>query len=489
MIPRFTQVLLCASCLATAASAASHWAQWRGPAFNGSSPDANPPRQWSKTENVAWTADLPGPSAATPIIWNDHVFISSTDQQEKSLVALAFDRRTGKQLWRQKVADGVGRDNRSNFASSSPLTDGSIVVFFYGNGQLAAFDFEGKPVWSRNVCADYGDFAFQWTFSSTPMLFENRLYLQILQRNRPVGGRGRKDGPIESFLLALEPATGKTLWKHVRPCEAVAESHEAYSTPIPFEHKGRKEILIAGGDCLTGHAPDTGAELWRWGTWNPTKIPHWRYVPSPVASADVILACAPKGDPIYAVKTGGQGTLNDSALAWVSERRSPISTDVPSPLFYDGDFFILSDVRKALSRVEPATGKVKWTLETPGQSKYESSPTGAGGRIYTMNFRGDVIVVDAAKGELLETIPMGESGDDLIRSTISVAENQLFIRTNNKLFCIGRPYCSCPSSGGNPFMVRSNSFRCCSRARRRKARRSSHAIRKARPVKMKQGNQ
>jgi outer membrane protein assembly factor BamB len=427
-------LLLTATCLP-----AADWPQWRGPGFSGSSPDSSPPRQWSKTENVAWTAELPGPSAATPIVWKDHVFVSSTHREEKLLLAQAYDRRTGKRLWSEKVADGYGRDERSNYASPSPLTDGKLVWFFYGNGHLVAFDLDGKQVWSRNICADYGDFAFQWTFASTPLLFQNRLYVQVLQRNEPVNGRGRKGGPIESFLLAMDPATGKTLWQAIRPSDAVAESHEAYSTPIPFTYNGRTELLIAGGDCLTGHAPDSGAELWRWGTWNPQKIGHWRYVPSPAPGGDVILVCAPKGDPVFAIKAGGKGKLNDTAVAWTSERSSVLSSDVPTPLFYQGDYFILSDVRKALTRVEPATGKVKWTLSTPGQAKYEASPTAAGGLIYTMNFRGDVIVVDAAKGELIATVPMGEPGDDSTRSTVAIAHNQLFVRTNTKLFCVGKP--------------------------------------------------
>lgn len=429
----------CALVFNAANLAAAEWPQWRGPELTGATPDPNPPRQWSKTENIAWTADLPGPSAATPVIWQDHVFISSTHQEEKTLLAQAYDRRSGKLLWSEKMADGYGRDERSNFASPSPLTDGKLVYFFYGNGHLAALDFSGKVVWSRNICADYGDFAFQWTFASTPMLFQNRLYLQVLQRNEPVNGRGKKGGPIDSFLLAMDPATGKTLWQVVRPCDAVAESHEAYSTPIPFTHNGRTEILIAGGDCLTGHAFDTGAELWRWGTWNPQKIGHWRFVPTPAPGGGVIVVCAPKGDPVYAIKAGGQGKLDDSAIAWSSERNSPVSSDVPTPLFYQGDFFVLSDVRKALTRVEPATGKVRWTLATPGQAKYESSPTAANGLIYAMNFRADVIVVDATKGELLATVPMGESGEDSVRSSVAVAHSQLFIRTNRKLYCVGKP--------------------------------------------------
>jgi outer membrane protein assembly factor BamB len=380
---------------------------------------------------------MPGPSASTPIIWGDRVFVSTTDSAAKSLLAMCLDRRTGKTLWSEKVADGYQRDNRSNFSSPSPATDGNRVFFFYGNGELAAFECAtGKKIWGRNIQKDYGDFAFQWTFSTSPLLYNGKLYMQVLQRNEPVGGRGRKDG--ESYLLALDPATGKEQWRQVRPSEAKAESLEAFSTPVPFEHNGRKEILIAGGDCLTGHDPASGKELWRWGTWNPTRIGHWRLVPSPVAGGGVVLACAPKGDPIYAVKAGASGNLDDSGLAWTSPRQSKLSSDVPTPLFYDGDFFVLSDVRKGLSRVDPKTGEAKWTLDTPGRAKYETSPSGADGRIYIMNFAGDVVVVDAAKGEILKTITMGDEGDDMIRSSIAISQGQLFIRTNKRLYCVGK---------------------------------------------------
>jgi outer membrane protein assembly factor BamB len=106
-------------------------------------------------------------------------------------------------------------------------------------------------------------------------------------------------------------------------------------------------------------------------------------------------------------------------------------------LFYQGDFFVLSDLRKTLTRVEPKTGRTKWSLDTPGQAKYEASPTGADGKIYVMNFRGDVTVVDAEQGHALRTIAMGEAGDDTIRSSIAVSQGQLFIRTNKRLFCVG----------------------------------------------------
>jgi outer membrane protein assembly factor BamB len=151
----------------------------------------------------------------------------------------------------------------------------------------------------------------------------------------------------------------------------------------------------------------------------------------------VILACAPKGSPVYAIKAGGNGVLPDSAIAWVSREQRRVSSDVPTPLSYLGDFFVLSDVRRALSRIDPQTGAVKWSIDTPGRAKYEASPTGADGKIYLLNFSGEVVVVDAAEGKILHQVEMGEPGDDRTRSTIAIAHGQLFIRTNHKLFCRG----------------------------------------------------
>jgi outer membrane protein assembly factor BamB len=329
---RTTIGILSLTLLATALCSSENWPQWRGPQFNGSSTEKNLPATFSKTENVKWSAPLPGTSAATPIVWEERVFVSSTDQGNKTLRALCLDRKSGKVLWNQEVGVGYNLDEKSNFASPSPATDGKLVVFLFGNGDLAAFDFSGKKIWSRNLQKEYGAFAYQWTYGASSTLYDGKLFLQVLQRNQPVHGRGRTDGPIDSYLLAVEPQTGKNLWKHVRPSDAKMESHEAYSTPIPFEHNGRTELLVVGGDCITGHSPKNGEELWRWGTWNPSRITHWRLVPSAVAGDGMVLACAPKGSPVYAFKAGAKGTLDDSGVAWKSSARED-SSDVSTPLF------------------------------------------------------------------------------------------------------------------------------------------------------------
>jgi len=337
------------------------------------------------------------------------------------------------------VAKGTRQDKRSTYAASSPVTDGKIVVFFYANGDLVCFNLNGHRQWARNIHNDYGPFAFLWTFGGSPTLFNNRLYLQVLQRDVQVRGRGLKDKKNESYVLAMDPDTGKTLWRQIRPSKARDEAREAYSTPIPFSFNGNQQLLIAGGDALTGHDLETGKELWRWGTWNPRRIGHWRLVPSPVAGEDIVLVCAPKNAPIYAIQPRGTGVYDDSAIAWVSRDVRDISSDVPTPAFFEGDFFVLSDLRRCLSRVEPRTGKVKWTIQTPGRAKYEASPLAADGRVYIINHAGEVAVIDAANGDVINLIPMDKpSGQEVVRASISAAHGQLFIRTTRRLYCVGK---------------------------------------------------
>ncbi len=435
---KFALSLICLL-LVPAAVHAENWPNWRGPHYNGSTTQQDLPVQFSRTENIAWSVDLPGAAAATPIVWEDRVFLAGVDAERDMLLASCYSRTDGELLWQHDVAEGSRKDNRSNFASSSPVTDGQIVVFFYGNGELVCYDLDGQQKWARNIQQDYGDFAFLWTFSSSPLLFDGKLYVQVLQRDVPVEGRGLVGQENKSYLLAIDPQTGKSLWRHFRPSQARAESLESFSTPIPLIHDDRKQVLVAGGDDLTSHDAATGEELWRWGTWNPERITHWRLVPSPVAGQGVVLACAPKRDPIYAIRLNGSGRLDDSSIAWVSEpRQSRVSSDVPTPALYDGDFFVLSDLHRALTRVEPQSGEVKWMVETPGRPKYEASPLAADGKIYLINFDGTVVIYDADSGEQLEEISLDEPRDgEMVRASVIAAHGQLLIRTTRNLYCVG----------------------------------------------------
>ncbi len=415
------------------------WPNWRGPSFNGASQVTGLPVEFSPTKNVKWAVDMPGPSSATPIVCGSRVFLSTVDTKADNLVAMCLDRSTGKELWREEVGTGykpAGRgsntrgDQMSTYVNASPVTDGERVAFYFGNGDLACFTVHGKKLWQRNMQQEMGDFAILFTHSCTPQFYRGKLYFLLLQRNEPESGKG-KGG--ESALLALDPDTGKTLWRAVRPTDAIAESHETYNTPIPAKIGGVDAILLVGADYVTAHDPADGRELWRWGTYNPGhREDTWRIVPSAVAGGDVVLACAPKGAPVYAIKvTPGAAPKT----AWTTAEREDITADVATPLYYKGRFYVMADLRNTLACLDPATGKTVWFAEVP---LTWGSPTGADGKVYLLTRRGEAIVIDAATGRILAKNPMAEHEAE-INTTIAAAHGCLFIRTTTKLYCVAAP--------------------------------------------------
>jgi outer membrane protein assembly factor BamB len=417
----------------TAAARAEDWPQWRGPHFNGSSAEAGLPTTWSPTQNVLWSTPLPGPSGATPVIWGDYVFVSSPDPQ-KNLNLICLDRRDGHVRWQKTVAFGDKTKGRNNMASPSPVTDGKLVIALYGTSDLAAYDFEGGQLWSRNLGKDYGRFSIMWIYGSSPLLYQDKVYIQVLQRNPPPNDYPTVDDKPtrESYLLCLDPRTGKTLWRQTRPSDALSESQEAYSTPIPYEAKHGTEILVVGGDCLTSHDAATGAELWRSGGFNPRKDQTYRIVTSPLAADGLIYVSGPKGQPVIAVRDGGKGDITESHRAWTF-REAP--TDWSTPLYYRQKLFILDGGKRVLSCLDPKTGEKKWQGSLGVPDPIWSSPTGADGKIYCVSEKGTVVVVAAGdEFNLLATIPMGE---EPCRSSIAAAHGQLFIRTATTLHCVG----------------------------------------------------
>ena len=433
------RVLALAALLCTAfAARGENWAQWRGPNFNGSSPEKNLPSSWSDTEGVKWSTPLPGPSGATPAIWGDTVFVSTPDDN-KDLLLFCLDRKDGKVRWKKQLSTGNLSKGRGNMASPSPVTDGKSVFMLYGTGDLAALDFDGKILWQRNLGADYGRFAIMWTYGSSPLLYGGKLYVQVLQRTPAPGdypNMAGAEGDRESYLLALDPANGKTLWKHVRPTEARLESMESYASPVPhIGADGKAQLLLVGGDCLTGHDPETGAELWRGLGLNRKRGEWMRIVPSPVSAAGLAIACGPKKEPVIAFRTDLTGDITEKGVAWtLDEKKTP---DVCTPALYDGKLFSLDGDSQTLTCLDPATGKAKWQGNLGDRTVIRSSPTVADGKVYIVNEKGTVFVCSAGdEFKVLATIPMG--GAEATRSSIAIANGQLFIRLPDRIVCVGK---------------------------------------------------
>jgi outer membrane protein assembly factor BamB len=414
-------------------ASAENWPQWRGPYFNGSTTETNLPSHWSKTENLAWVTPLPGFSGATPAVWEDSVFVSSPDEQ-KSLKLLCLDRTNGRMRWERKIAAGDFEKGRNNTASPSPVTDGKRVFILFATGDLAAFDFSGNELWHRNLAADYGRFAIMWIYGSSPMLYRDKLYVQVLQHGKvPPEYAQAQDGKTErdSFLLCLEPATGKNLWLHVRPTDAFSEAQEAYTTPLPFESGTGAEIIVVGGNYVTAHSAEDGAELWRCAGLNVKTEPFWRIVPSPVAADGLIFACGPKRDPVLAIKDGGRGLVTDTHLAW---KFTEFPSDCATPLFYDQRLFVLDGDRQMMTCLQPQTGRKVWQGNLGVKEIFRASPLGADGKIYCISESGTAVVL--AAGEEFKILAMNPMDEAPVRSSIAAAQGELFIRTASDLYCV-----------------------------------------------------
>lgn len=425
---------------------AENWAQWRGPNQNGSSPEVNLPESLDPEKTLVWKVAMPGHSAGTPVVWEERIFVGSLDRDAQKLLALCVDAKTGKILWQREVGEGGSANRRHNFTGPSPITDGKTVWFYYGTGDLAAFDMQGNALWARNVQKDHGTFNVFWIYSSSPLLYDGKLYVQVLHRDGPAQRRRRGPdgratplpvpaGKSDSYLLIIDPASGKDLCKQTRPTTAQAESMEAYTTPIAYEGAGRKEVILVGGDCVTGHDAETGEELWRMGGWNPESAGNWRVVPPPVIVDGKLIFCTPQNQSrTIAINLGGSGDVSHTHKLWENEQAK---SDVPAPLVYQGNVYVLDgDWRKGLICLDPNTGQTKWTTPLTSRSPLRTSPTGADGKIYIMNEQGQVWVLSAADGKVLSTTTLETKG--LARSSIVAANGRVYARTGSVLYCFGK---------------------------------------------------
>lgn len=418
----------------TAVTRAADWPQWRGPSFNGSSPATGLPSELKPEGNLLWKAPMPGVSGATPVIAKDRIFVSSVDAS-RNLMLLCYSLKTGDKLWEKSCGIGAFSGQRNNMASPSPVTDGQRVYALFGTGDLAAFDLDGKPLWSRNLGKDFGKFAIMWIYGSSPLLYDGRLYVQVLQRNpRPNDYSHALDDKEarESYLLCVDPASGKDLWRHIRSTDSTKESQEAYTTPYPHEGSSRREIVLVGGDHLSGHDPKTGQEFWRARLYE--KRDDWyRIVPSAVSVGDLMFASGPKGQPLVGVKEGGKGDVTATHVAWTSKEGH---TDWSTPLVYNGRLFVADGAKKTLSCFNPKTGEKLWSGSLGVSETVWSSPTGADGKIYLISERGTVVVLSA--GDEFKILSKTELADEQVRSSIAVVDGKVLVRTTKQLYCFGK---------------------------------------------------
>jgi outer membrane protein assembly factor BamB len=415
-------LLLTIVSLAVVTVSAENWPQWRGPQQNGISAEKGLPTKWSTEENIAWRLAMPSRSGATPIIWNNHIFLNvATQMQTGDLELWAVDRRKGEPLWKKPIGGGNNQQRKQNMSSPSPVTDGTTVWVMTGTGILKAFDFKGTELWMRDVQKDYGPFGLNWGYASSPLLYEGNLYVQVLHGMKT-------DDP--SYVMKIDGKTGKTVWRVERPTAAISESPDSYTTPLLVRTGTKAEIVISGGDIVTGHDPASGKELWRADGLNPTKDRNYRIIASPVVAGGLIIAPT-RNKPMLALKPGGSGDVTTSHKAWSFD----LGPDVPTPIS-DGKLLYVVRDNGVVHALDVKTGAVVWGPERLKTGAYSASPVLAEGRLYITSENEGLTTVFAAgpKFEILAENPL----DDYCLASPAVSDGQIFIRTDKFLWAIGK---------------------------------------------------
>jgi len=411
-------------------AAAQDWSQWRGPHFTGAADVVGLPPVWSPTENVVWKTELPGQSAATPVVLGDRIFLTAFVDATMQLQALCLDRATGKQLWARDCGTGQpssprSRGRENTLAACSPVASDDTVVFLFGSGDLVAFDHAGEERWRTNLVEDYGELVLNWGYAASPLLLDGTLVVPILRRS-------------DSLVAAYDVSSGELLWENMRPSDARAESQEAYTTPIPFKNGERQEVLIFGGDALTAHDPATGEELWRWDAdVNPRKAPNFRAVSSAVVGErGTIFVTTPQHGPMHGLRVSGEKVEK----LWQLDGPTPDST---TPLFYRGRLYAVDGRNQRIVCLEPMTGEKLWQADLETPTFLRASPTGADGKVYVVDAEGTVVVLLA--GDVHEELLRVAFDSYPTRSSIAAvapgdgsAGGRLLVRTAEHLFCIGR---------------------------------------------------
>ena len=397
---------------------ADNWPQWRGPNMNGVSSEKNLPLKWTTEENVAWKLALPGLSGSTPIVWRDRIFLNVAEGDD--LYLWCVDRTKGVLAWKKQLGSGNVKMRKQNMSSPSPVTDGKNVYVMTGTGVLKGFDFSGKELWARDLQREYGTFGLNWGYASSPLLTPDALYVQVLHGMKT-------DDP--SYVMRLDKASGKTVWKVDRPTDAVMESPDSYTTPALLRYGKTVELVVTGGDCVTGHDLTNGKELWRANGLNPENNGNYRIVASPVIFNEIVYAPT-RVKPLLALKAGGRGDVTRSHLLW-STMNGP---DVPTPVT-DGQYFYVVNDRGIMWCLDAKTGAEVYAQQRLKPGSYSGSPVLADGKIYVTNEDGLTSVVRAGpKFEILAENAL----NDYCLSSPAISDGQIFIRTTQALYCIGK---------------------------------------------------
>jgi outer membrane protein assembly factor BamB len=423
------------------AFASDDWPQFRGPAASGVG-SGSPPIEWNgeSGKNILWKADIPGLGHSSPIIWGDKIFLTSAvpekgepplkvglygdiqpvkDEGVQKFNVYCVDRRSGKILWERTAATGVPkilRHPKGTHASPTPATDGKRLVVSFGSEGLFAYDLNGKLLWQKDFgVLDSGYYVVpdaQWGFSSSPIIHDNVVVIQAdVQKN--------------SFVAALDAATGKELWRTPRT------DVPTFGTPavVPYTAKDTKglQVVVNGWHHIGGYDFKTGKELWM--LKGGGDIP----VPTPVFQDGVVVITNAHGQgrPIYAIKTDAEGDITESkkGLAW---SQANAGNYMQTPLLDSGLGYFCFD-NGVLTVYQVKTGEKLYQQRLGSGGGFTSSAVAGKDRLYVTNEEGHTFVL--AKGGEYKLLGENEIGETVMASP-AISGDVLYMRGRKHLFAI-----------------------------------------------------
>ena len=446
----------------TRSALAENWPQWRGPRGDGTSQEAELPIAWGEKSGIRWKCKLPEWGDSTPVVWGDAIFLTSHVDDEQ-LVLVRISAKSGEIVWTQEVgraktprAETLKKSgderrqqkfhNSHNFATPSPVTDGEVVIVHFGNGDLAAYDFDGKQLWRRNLQDEHGKYTIWWGHANSPVLYGDLVINVCMQdslSDLPPAEKGdsppteRPDSastakgtvpfsgspPSPSYVVAYHKRSGAPRWKTLRPTAATAESCDSYVTPVFWKNGDRTEMVVWGGQILDAYDPLTGKRLWELPGLSGNRV-----IPSPVMSHGLIFAIQGMRQPLLAIKPSGDGKRSRDDIAWKFDQGT---SDSPSPIVVGEQLFMV-DNGGIVRCFDPLSGRLLWKERVKGD--YRASPVAVEGRIYLLNTKGLTTVISASRR--FDRLTENQLDDETIASPV-IANGAIYLRGKKTLYCIG----------------------------------------------------
>jgi hypothetical protein len=396
---------------------AADWRQFRGPDSSGISTGAALPKSFSKADNIAWTAELPGRGLSSPIIVGDRVYITaSSGAKNDRLHVLAFDAATGRELWRRTFWATGPTDShpKSCMAAPTPVADGQRVVALFGTNDLVCLDRDGNVLWMRALYEENPGATDGRGLATSPLLVGDTVIVQVENQN-------------VSFVAGIDIATGANRWRKDRPKE-----QSNWSSPIPLPLtpgpspprgagrgvRGETLVLLQSYTRLSALDPATGQEVW--GLDRKCNV-----IPSSAQAGKMLYVPGfDTGLAAFELQPGGP-----PRLLWDNLKLNP---DTASPLVCDDRIYVLKGAILAIG--DAKTGDIIAQVRLKGP--FSASPVSDGSLLFCISEEGAAQVLPLGEKE---PKPTESKLEETVLATPAIANGALFVRSDKHLWKIASP--------------------------------------------------